>query len=318
MMKGAQHVTLIGDHMQLPAVVVDKTAQQEKLHVSMFERLMRTASVPSTLLNTQYRMRPIISGFPNFAFYDSELEDDASVSNRPTRLRSSLLTSESEEACVFVSHGSAEAYGDRSMHNRGEALLIHSIVRDLLQLNPALSASSIGIISPYAGQTKLLRDLFNSSSSSSTTAGRSNRTGFGTSNNTRTERPVDEVEINTVDGFQGREKDVVILSTVRSNKKGHIGFLTDKRRLNVALTRARDALFVVGNETTLRKAKDVVSVNAVIAQSSDANNGNGSSGTTEAEGNENADAGMWSLFLDWMSKRGLVKYWHQSPLSPQK
>jgi superfamily I DNA and/or RNA helicase len=96
-----------------------------------------------------------------------------------------------------------------------------------------------------------------------------------------------QVEVHTVDGFQGREKDVIILSTVRSNARGEIGFLTDTRRLNVSLTRARDALFVVGNEETLRKGS--ISPYGMI--------------------DRDADAGIWRRYLAWMGEKGLIRDW---------
>lgn len=243
----------------------------------------------------------MIAGFPNLAFYDSELLDDSSVSARPRKIASRFFD-DTNACCVFVTHSNPETVFEQSMLNGGEATVIVSIVGDLLRRNPSLDPSSIGIISPYASQTRLLRDLFTNGDAAESLA-RSRESINDEDDDDDDERlsSLSRIEINTVDGFQGREKDVIILSTVRSNKRGHIGFLTDKRRLNVALTRARDALFVVGNEQTLRKAKAVVVPTLVQAQQGD--------GNSKAAVDDNSDAGMWSLFLDWMDERGLVRQW---------
>lgn len=129
----------------------------------------------------------------------------------------------------FVHHESAESKAGLSIMNEGEADVIMQLVQDSLDEGRALS--DIGIISAYAAQTILLRKRAAAT--------------FG--------EDAQDLEIATVDGFQGREKVTIILSTVRSNKTGSIGFLSDARRLNVALTRARDQLYVVGNAHTLSR-----------------------------------------------------------------
>ncbi|GAA5985540.1 hypothetical protein JCM11641_007986 [Rhodosporidiobolus odoratus] len=306
MMKGAQHATLIGDHKQLPAVVTSSEAKNERLHISLFERLLATQTVKSTLLDTQYRMRPDISAFPNLSFYHSALRDAPSVTDRPPPPRSRFLSpplapapalsrislskspssasppqtpspaSKDPVPVAFVSHAGEERLHRQSILNRAEVSLLVEIVGDLLLQNPTLAANDIGIISPYYAQTRLLINTFESGYASSRL-----RKLLGP----RRAAEVSEVEVNTVDGFQGREKRVVLLSTVRSNPAGAIGFLTDRRRLNVALTRARDALIVVGNEETLRKA----ALNEWASPDPD------------------ADAGVWRRFLQWCDRRGLVK-----------
>ncbi|GAA5893318.1 uncharacterized protein JCM6883_007631 [Sporobolomyces salmoneus] len=138
----------------------------------------------------------------------------------------------------------------------------------------------IGIISPYVAQTQLLINTFESGWAAkrlSKVLGRSRAS------------ELQAVEISTVDRFQGREKKVIILSTVRSNRAGRIGFLTDKRRLNVALTRAKGALFVVGNKDTLTLA----------------------AGNDWMEMDPDPDAGIWRRFLIWCEQRGLVREWKQ-------
>ncbi|GAA5828083.1 hypothetical protein JCM11251_005722 [Rhodosporidiobolus azoricus] len=302
LMKGAQHTTLIGDHKQLPAVVTSQEAKNERLHISLFERLLASSSVKSTLLDTQYRMRPSISAFPNLSFYNSALRDASVVSQRPPAPKSRFFAAPSPALTSrpaatakaaahsftsaspgdflpvsFVSHAGEERQHRQSILNRSEADLLVEIVGDLLHRNPTLAAADIGIISPYYAQTRLLINTFESGFASSRL-----RKLLGA----KRAAEAAEVEVNTVDGFQGREKRVVLLSTVRSNRGGYIGFLTDRRRLNVALTRARDALIVVGNKETLRRAA-------------------ANEWATPAD--PDADTGVWSRFLRWCEVRGLVK-----------
>ncbi|GAA5983326.1 hypothetical protein JCM5350_003073 [Sporobolomyces pararoseus] len=297
LMKGAQQVTLIGDHKQLPAVVSSQEAKKERLQISLFERLLKSQNINSVLLDIQYRMRPAISAFPNLSFYRSALKDASSVQTRPPPPRSrffipsiSLNSTTSTSAkdddtsellpVAFVSHSGPESVSNRSSVNRTEVELILEIVGDLLERNPALDPRDIGIISPYYAQTQLLVNTFESGWAAkrlSKVIGRSRAS------------ELQAVEINTVDGFQGREKKVIILSTVRSNREGRIGFLTDKRRLNVALTRAKDALFVIGNKETLRQA----------------------AGNDWMEVDPDSDAGIWRRFLIWCEQRGLVRDWKQ-------
>ncbi|GAA6053563.1 hypothetical protein JCM3770_005196 [Rhodotorula araucariae] len=321
LMKGSRHATLIGDHKQLPAVVTSQEAKDERLHLSLFERLLTSQKVKSTLLDTQYRMRPSISSFPNHSFYAGALRDAPSVSTRPPPLKSRYFggdrastpsassaapvasdNSGSHEPVAFVSHSGPETVHRQSLLNRTESNILVSIVGDLLLQNPLLRASDIGIISPYYAQTRLLVNTFESGYAASRL-----RLRLGA----QRAAEAGEVEVNTVDGFQGREKRVVLLSTVRSNAGGYIGFLTDRRRLNVALTRARDALIVVGNERTLRKAALV----ALTGNSGGFEVGRGGEYEEDVEeskgGDPDADARVWHRFLDWCARRGLVRQWEE-------
>lgn len=252
-------------------------------------------------------MRSCISAFPNLTFYRSALNDSPVVEARAPPPRSKFFNQPDPSSktsslptpspllplpIVFVAHDNSEAVDRHSLLNRGEVEIILEIVGDLLLQNKTLEASDIGIISPYAAQTKYLSWLFSPRPLDEGDYNGSVGVSVASQRLTRllgAHRAADatRVEVNTVDGFQGREKSVIILSTVRSNKTGHIGFLTDKRRLNVALTRAKDALFVVGNEKTLRmatmsewKAADV-----------------------------DADGDVWRNYLTWMRGNGLVRQW---------
>jgi superfamily I DNA and/or RNA helicase len=247
LMKGSQHAVLIGDHKQLPSVCSSGDARREGLNRSLFERLklssceystgcmmslgsspdpLLCSAVPSVQLDTQYRMHPHISAFPNKQFYLGSIKDSDE--------RIASMTTHNKQPVVFYHHTHAESKSGQSIINDGEA---DDIVRLLLRLQRDRAAkgqdekttfSNIGIISMYAAQKELIR--------------RKVRDALGDDHG---------VEIHTVDGFQGRDKDTIIISTARSNSGGFKGFLTDPRRMNVALTRARNQLYVFGNANTL-------------------------------------------------------------------
>jgi len=273
-------------------------------------------------------MRPSISSFPNQSFYAGALRDADSVSTRPPPLKSTYFGAPSalaampspprspsspsaaagqHEPVAFVSHAGPETVHRQSLLNRTESNILISIVGDLLRHNPTLRATDIGIISPYYAQTRLLVNTFESGYAASRL-----RTLLGA----QRAAEAGEVEVNTVDGFQGREKRVVLLSTVRSNLGGYIGFLTDRRRLNVALTRAKDALIVVGNERTLRKAAGVIRSRDLDIGRDDVwdDEDGGPALRVRApvrKGDPDADPSVWTRFLDWCARRGLVRQFEE-------
>ncbi len=224
----SRRLILAGDHCQLPPTIRSSEARQAGFHVSLMERLVdRWGQTISRRLATQYRMHEQIMRFSSEEFYESSLTAAESVrehllSDIPD-ITACPLT---QTAVQFIdTAGSScdereEAEGS-SRDNPGEADLVARLVRDLLAVG--VSASDIAVISPYSAQVRLLRELL----------------------------PDDKLEIDTVDGFQGREKEAVVISLVRSNRDGEVGFLADTRRMNVALTRARRKLIVVGDSSTL-------------------------------------------------------------------
>jgi hypothetical protein len=136
---------------------------------------------------------------------------------------------------------------DRSKANIAEMRIVIAILEDLLWSNPEMKGSDIGVIAPYVAQIRMLNTMLKADSDWE----QSFRSKLGEIRALQ----MKDVEVKTVDGFEGREKDVIIFSTVRNNSYGHIGFLADRRRMNVALTRAKRALFVIGNMNTLSQAK---------------------------------------------------------------
>ncbi len=224
LVKGSRQIVLVGDHRQLPPTVISRRAERGGLDRSLFERLVEMGITP-LMLTTQYRMHPSISDFPNNRFYDGKLEDGVDRSDREAP--AGMLWPDWDAPLAFLPVEGEELLSPdgASKENSVEASWVVKILIGLIE-EGGLEFSSIGIITPYAGQVRAIRDMIPES--------------------------MQDVEVRTVDGYQGREKDVIIFSSVRSNPDGNVGFLSDGRRLNVALTRSRRGLIVVGDPDTLR------------------------------------------------------------------
>jgi hypothetical protein len=224
LVRGSRQIVLIGDHKQLPPTVISRRAEDGGLSRSLFERLIDMGIEPK-LLTTQYRMHPSISEFPNTHFYQGLLEDGVSPDQRTAPMGMLWPDWESPMAFVPVDGDELLSPDGASKENPAEASWAVKILIGLVE-GGEIDLSDIGIVTPYAGQVRAIRDMIPES--------------------------LQSVEVRTVDGYQGREKDVIIFSCVRSNKDGNVGFLSDPRRLNVALTRSRRGLVVVGDPETLR------------------------------------------------------------------
>lgn len=224
----ADRLILAGDHCQLPPTVVSTEAAREGFSRSLMERLIEQfGQQVYQRLVVQYRMHETIMSFSSEQFYDGELVADASVKAHTLAdlvphkdLASQLPIIEFWDSAGAEWHEELERDG-QSKCNPHEASWVIQQVGQLLDLG--LAPSQIAVIAPYAAQVRLLRNRLQ----------------------------VDELEIDTVDGFQGREKEAVVLCFVRSNTIGELGFLSDTRRTNVALTRAKRLLRVVGDSATL-------------------------------------------------------------------
>ncbi|CAK0865905.1 unnamed protein product [Prorocentrum cordatum] len=213
--KGCLQLVLLGDHCQLPPTVGSDLAAKEGLALSLFERLAR-AGVKPTLLQQQYRMHPAISEFPRQHFYAGELADGIGAEDRQTP-NGFRWPDEKMPVGVVPVHGHEMSEGT-SWLNEEEGRKVVDVLRGFLQ--GGLQTTEVGVVTPYGAQARLLRTLLK-------------RVGI------RTGRDLGGVEVNSVDSFQGREKDVIIMSTVRASDHGGIGFTSDWRRVNVAFTRAR-------------------------------------------------------------------------------
>jgi hypothetical protein len=224
----AERVVLAGDHCQLPPTVLSVEAARQGFGVSLLERLVALHGERVTRrLRVQYRMHDAIMTFSAREFYEGDLQADASVSgHRLCDLPGVAAGPLTETPLQFLDTAGAgfdeelEPDGESRLNPR-EAELVAKKVRQLLEAGVA--PADVAVIAPYSAQVRRLRELL----------------------------PVAGLEIDSVDGFQGREKEAVVLSLVRSNAEGEIGFLADVRRMNVALTRPRRKLLVVGDSATL-------------------------------------------------------------------
>ncbi len=239
----ARRAILVGDHKQLPPTILNQEAAQSGLQHTLFERLAHhhetNPEAPGSirsLLRTQYRMHETIMGFPNRTFYDDRLEADDTVRDHtladlgvtqdtlPADERRDILDPEAPLVYVDTSALDAPEHqrpGSHSRENPREAELVTQLTTDLLEAG--MDPSDVAVISPYDDQVDRIDRAL----------------------------ALDALEVDTVDGFQGREKEVVFVSLVRSNDRGNIGFLDEPRRFNVAVTRARRKVVVVGDASTV-------------------------------------------------------------------
>ncbi|XP_022762920.1 probable helicase MAGATAMA 3 isoform X4 [Durio zibethinus] len=228
---GCKQVFLIGDPVQLPATVISPIAEKFGYGTSLFKRFQK-AGYPVKMLKTQYRMHPEIRSFPSKEFYDEALEDGSDVQDQTTRDWHKYGCF--GPFCFFDIHEGKESQpsGSGSWVNIDEIEFVLVLYHKLITMYPELKSSSqFAIISPYRHQVKLLQERFQET--------------FGVESKK-------VVDIGTIDGFQGREKDVVIFSCVRASKDRGIGFVSDFRRMNVGITRAKSSVLVVGSASTLK------------------------------------------------------------------
>ena len=262
---------LVGDQMQLPPTVTSRKAESCGLGVSLFERLERLGLVPD-LLDRQYRMHPALAEWPSKAFYGGRVSSNPTPVDRPPALglpwpsKTTGTYGRIPMAFVEIDGQERRAPDGLSILNEAEARAAVAVVETLLAASPrdtlvdgmlsVRSPGDIGVIAPYAAQVRRLRELWASSpayiNSAADFSATSDKPGWDVDAEARAER---ELEVHSVDGFQGREKEVIVLCTVRANSGGSLGFVADDRRLNVAVTRAKRGLVVLGNRATLSSDK---------------------------------------------------------------
>ena len=263
----ADRFILAGDHRQLPPTIKCPEAIAGGLDRTLMQAIVENQPKSVTLLRRQYRMCDAIMQFPNREFYDGQLESDPSVKYRgildwdtaiewiesdftPTSSKgrssnaaggqgdhsidSDLQASRNADPPLLGGGGEVGGYSE-SYSNPLEAELTVNVLKQYFEKigkdRILFEKIDVGLISPYRGQVRLLRQLIK-------------KNAFF--------KPFRSlITINTVDGFQGQERDVIVISMVRSNEDGQVGFLRDLRRMNVAITRARMKLILIGDDTTL-------------------------------------------------------------------
>ena len=240
-LRRVSRVILAGDHCQLPPTVKSLAALKAGLGVTLMERVTATQPSVVTLLKVQYRMNEAIMRFSSDWFYGGQVKSAPQVKHRgildydnPFLWIDTAPLEEEDDSPVYHEQFVGESFG---RVNKAEANLTISTLRDYLEkvgkqrfLDEQVD---VGVISPYRAQVQYLRSLIKA---------------------TPELKPFRRaITINTVDGFQGQERDIVLISLVRSNAAGDIGFLKDLRRMNVAITRARMKVIILGDVKTLTR-----------------------------------------------------------------
>ncbi|KCV67979.1 hypothetical protein H696_05437 [Fonticula alba] len=233
LLHGPSRVIMVGDHMQLGPVVMSDQAVAAGLNRSLFERLIRMGGKPLRL-DIQYRMHPAISAFPAATFYEGTLQDGVTAAERH---KPGLKFSwpDPRKPLMFYADTGTEttSWSKVSFLNRSEARKVIQVLGLFLQ--QGIKPEDIGVISPYDAQCQYIREAL-------------------AQQDTQLARACKQVDVASVDSFQGSERDIIILSTVRSRS---VGFLSDARRLNVAITRARFGLVIVGNVGLLSRVRQL-------------------------------------------------------------
>jgi len=230
--KADEKLVLAGDPFQLPPTVKSRKAAKEGLETTLIEQCLERFPNEVSLLDTQYRMHETIMGFSNQYFYKNALKADDSVRYQKLHLLDGeQLTLEfiDTAGCGFDEKQNPKSL---SLYNPEEYGILWRHLDKLISMITPENSPSIGIISPYREQVLYIREQVNDF--------------FDDASHI-------QMDINTIDSFQGQERDVIYISLVRSNEKGEIGFLKDYRRMNVAMTRARKKLVVIGDSATLGK-----------------------------------------------------------------
>ncbi|GLT57704.1 hypothetical protein SLA2020_306570 [Shorea laevis] len=229
---GLRHAILVGDELQLPAMVHSKIAGKAEFGRSLFERFVFLGQ-KKHLLNIQYRMHPSINLFPNREFYNNKIVDAPTMKDRSNMKHFLGGNMYGPYSFINVTCGKEQFDNGYSPKNMVEVAVVCEIVANLCkEFTLKKQKLSVGVISPYKAQVHEIEKKLGKKYAESVDSDFS-------------------ISVRSVDGFQGGEEDVIIISTVRSNGNGSVGFLSNRQRANVALTRARHCCWVVGNEATL-------------------------------------------------------------------
>ncbi|QMW00755.1 AAA domain-containing protein [Spirosoma foliorum] len=226
----AQKVVLAGDHCQLSPTIKSAEAARKGLSNTLLEKCVNLHPEAVSLLDEQYRMHEHIMGYSSQVFYGNKVRAHASVARHSLYAGDTSLVFVDTAGCGF----DEKLEGTSSTNPEEAALLIRHLTQLVADLSTRYSKQdfpTIAIISPYKQQINILKEQLLSVPELQ---------GYG-----------DKISVNTIDSFQGQERDIVYISMTRSNAEGEIGFLSDIRRMNVAMTRARKKLIIVGDSATL-------------------------------------------------------------------
>ncbi len=230
----AERVIFAGDHQQLPPTIKSYEAARKGLEITLFEKAINRNKA-DIMLREQYRMNAVIMNFSGRFFYKNLLVANDKVSNWKIFEEDLVLEFIDTAGCGFFEQVDKETL---SSYNPEEAELLlkhlNFYLADLELINKLNEIQDIGIISPYKAQTVLISESI-------------------LKNHNFNQEIMEKLNINTVDSFQGQERDIIYISLVRSNERGEIGFLSDIRRMNVAMTRARKKLVIFGDSSTITR-----------------------------------------------------------------
>ena len=237
----ADRVIMGGDHWQLPPTVKSLEAARGGLSETLMQKVAAQWPQAVSLLTVQYRMNEQIMAFPSNWFYGGQLQAAPEVAERQVSpIDTPLMWLDTSEYSEYSEHSGHSNHSEKrtrtaSISNADEARLVIHTLRDYIEMVSPQKVENerldFGIITPYRGQARLIRRLLKM------------QHFF--------RRLKHHITVGTVDGFQGQERDVIVISLVRDNAEGQIGFLRDLRRMNVAITRARMKLIIIGNAETL-------------------------------------------------------------------
>ncbi len=222
----ADRVIMAGDHKQLPPTVKSLEAGRQGLSETIFERTINKYQI-ATMLDEQYRMHPAIAAFSNNYFYQGGIKNGPIIDQRRI-LFPDPVTYIDTAGCGFDEDINPETL---STFNKEQARFTLSYLDKLLHESAEARRCSIGIVAPYKAHVELLRNDIR------------DYEWF--------EAMTTQLTINSVDAFQGQERDIMLIDLARSNDRGEVGFLSDIRRTNVAMTRARHKLVIIGDSATL-------------------------------------------------------------------
>ncbi|QLG72644.1 hypothetical protein HG535_0D03520 [Zygotorulaspora mrakii] len=230
--KGAKQIILVGDHQQLGPVILERKAGDAGLNQSLFERFISLGHVPIRL-EVQYRMNPHLSELPSNMFYEGSLQNGVTIEQRTVKNSSFPWPIHDVPMMFWANYGREEISAKGTSYlNRIEAMNCEKVITRLFK--DGVKPEQIGVITPYEGQRAFILQYMQM-------------------NGSLDKELYINVEVASVDAFQGREKDYTILSCVRANDQQVIGFLSDPRRLNVGLTRAKYGLVILGNPSALSR-----------------------------------------------------------------
>lgn len=226
----AQKLVFAGDHCQLPPTIKSEEAARNGLSTTLLEKCIMKYPEAVVLLDEQYRMHELIMGYSSQTFYQNRLKAHTSVASQVLFGTESPLAFVDTAGCGFD-----EKTEGTSTSNPEEAVFVFKHLSELVSristLSQPMHFPSIAVISPYRQQIQLLKEQLQ--------------------HNAQLKIYGDNISVNTIDSFQGQERDIVYISMTRSNSENRIGFLSEIRRMNVAMTRARKKLVVIGDSATL-------------------------------------------------------------------